>query len=198
MGATGADEGGHVSRPFRSDEAIPRPRPRKLHGRGLPARLRPRLRLTPEEEEEQARERLEKEARHKLRREIEEEAQEREISRRIEMRLIGLCAAVGLAALLGWTFTTSLRRTAEAPATIIDETPSLTAPDKTPQRLVLEVRYTFEVGGRTYTSVARRGSGDKLSDAKVCYEPGNPKGNHRLEPANKVCGSFDPLQPGDA
>ena len=100
-------------------------------------------------------------------------------------------------ALLGYSLTTSLRRTATADVEITDRSDSLTAWDKTPMRLVIQVRYVFHVGDRAYKGIARRGRENELSSIKVCYDPHDPTGNHRLEAADYSCGGFDPLKPPD-
>ncbi len=112
----------------------------------------------------------------------------------IGLLAVGFVATfVGLL-VVGWT--ASLRRTESAPARITAQTQALTAPDKTAPRLVVEIWYSFQVDGLTYQGVAKRGR-TASTDAKVCYEPGDPQGNHALEGITFTCGLFDGANPGD-
>jgi hypothetical protein len=164
----------------------------------LPNRRRPKPRLDPEEQLLEDAHREEKAMRHFRR--LLLAADEARLERREKLARRGLAGSLVVATVLFLAYgcTSSLRRTASAAAEIIDRQETLSPPDKTPSRpIVIELEYVFTVDGQPYPGTAKRGTHDRLSDVKVCYDPRDPHGNHRLEAADYSCGSFDPLNPGD-
>ncbi len=90
----------------------------------------------------------------------------------------------------------SLKRSATAPAEIVDRYPTVLSGgnDKTPAIYGLVVRYEFTVAGVTYSGTARK-RWSQTDGAKVCYDPDDPGGTHALEKSGYACGSFDPFRP---